>query len=172
MIKLCSSTQISSVHYSLFRPPGLNTCISLVNRKEPLIWMNSGMNLGGRIASPQGTHSFFVVCASPWCAQNKISLLQCPPLSPSEALLSAQSAVVRGRACSWGWAGALVQLLHFCFQKLVSSPACMPWATAQDHLIAWARIWMANCHIWHRKRAILSLLQKNWNSVWLLSEVM
>lgn len=53
MIKLCSSTQISSVHYSLFRPPGLNTCISLVNRKEPLIWMNSGMNLGGRIASPQ-----------------------------------------------------------------------------------------------------------------------
>lgn len=121
MIKLCSSTQISSVHYCQFRPPGLNTCINLVNRKEPLIWMNSGMNLGGRIASPQGSHSFLVVSESPWCAQNKISLLQCPPLPAKlHTVLSLQW-------CEAGWTtgaelGGIVQLLHFCFQKLPECP--------------------------------------------------
>lgn len=67
----------------------------------------------------------------------------------------------------------VVQLLHLCFQKLVSSLACMQWAwpTARDHLTAWARMWTANCHVWHMKTAILSLLQKNWNGMWLLWEI-
>lgn len=125
MIKLRSSTQISSVHYRQFRPPGLNTCINLVNRKEPLIWMNSGMNLGGRIASPQGTHSFLVVSESPWCAQNKISPLQCPPLPAELLTVLGLQWCEAGCADGVGW-GLL--LLHFCFQKLVSSPSCMPWA--------------------------------------------
>lgn len=100
MIKFCSSTQISSVHYCQFRPPGLNSCLNLVNRKEPLIWMNSGMNLGGRIASPQGTHSYLVVPESPWCAQSEVSPLQCPPLP---AQCSVCSGVRQGMQLGMGW---------------------------------------------------------------------
>lgn len=79
IIKLCSSIQISSVLYCQFRSSWLNSCINLADRKEPLIWMNSGMHWGGRIVSLQGIRSFFVVSELPWCAQNKIGLSQCPP---------------------------------------------------------------------------------------------
>lgn len=169
MIKLCSSVQVSSVLYCQFRSPWLNSCINLANRKEPLIRTNSDMHWGGRIVSLQRTHSFFVVFELPWCAQNKIGRSQCPPQLAKFCTLHSMKWCKTGHADGDGQqAEECCAVTPFMFPEtcvLSWLRGHCAWPTAQDHLIAWARIWTANCHVWHMKTAILSLMQKNWNSM-------